>query len=320
MRAITPLAVAALALAVLAVGSVQAEASATTNGFKRTGETQHGRYFVSGSAKTGSAEGGVDVRRTEAYIERLASLFGPLPRDWHFEYYRHASATAISTQLGFAAVGVTDLDRARIDSIYAFHPHELVHVVAGRLGRAPALFSEGLAVALTSAGVRNGSEIDAAARARLDSHRGWRELLEDPTAWDDASAYAVAGSFVAFLLDGWGIQPMIAFLGGCEDGTPQRSADAFRRAYGRTIPDLAFEWEKALRQGRMAQAREWYDERTWPASLQRVIPEAPRARRAQAGERATVGAVALSTHALLAELDGNAAAGSTSAGALQSAP
>jgi hypothetical protein len=318
MRAIALLPVTALMLAGLSVGSVHAEASATAIGFRRAGETQHGRYFVSGSAKNASAEGGVDVRRTEAYLERLASLFGPLPRDWHFEYYRHASAAAISTRLGFAAVGVTDLDRARIDSIYAFHPHELVHVVAGRLGRAPTLFSEGLAVALTSAGVRNGSEIDAAARARLDSHRGWRELLEDPTAWDDASAYAVAGSFVAFLLDGWGIQPMIAFLGGCEDGTPQRSADAFRRAYGRTIPDLAFEWEKTLRQGRMAQTREWYDERTWPASLQRVIPEAPRARRAQAGERAAVGVVALSTNALLG--DGNATAGGAGARALQSAP
>jgi len=228
--------------------------------FRPVARTAHAAYYAAGGSS-------IDVRRSEAYLGQLGSLFGPAPAGWRIEYYRHPSSNALRDRVGFDALGVTDLATGRIDSIRDFHPHELVHAVAGRIGRPPVFFAEGLAVALAGAGRWRGRDLDAAARQALAATPSLEPFLTHFTEQDPDTAYAVAGSFTAYLLDRYGIEPMVAFLRGC-GSSPQGYEGAFRRAYGRTVAGATLDWQRALVE-RATTSREWYDPAGWPRSLQR---------------------------------------------------
>jgi len=219
----------------------------------------------------------VDVKRTEAFLDRLAALFGPTPDGWRVRYYLHDSPHVVHPETGQSAYGVTDLETLRIDSVRAYHPHELVHAMAGRLGRPPLLFAEGLAVALTSEGRWRGGDLDQVALAALRASRTVDPFLEGFSEQEPDAAYAIAGSLVGYLLDRYGIEPLVAFLRGC--GVDSRRYEAaFQRAYGRTVARATIEWERCLRE-QSGSAREWYDPDSWPRSLQRdraALPAGPR--------------------------------------------
>jgi hypothetical protein len=254
-----------LALAVLFTAGVAWSDAATQPVFKRVAQTRHARYYATHGQK-------VDARRSEAFLARLFSLFGGAPQGWRLEYYRHASVADLSAQVGFAAYGVTDVGALRIDSVRDYHAHELVHAVAGRLGQPPVLFTEGLAVALTAEGRWRSRDVDAVSREYLAAHGSLERLLKTFAEQDPDRDYAVAGSFVAFLLDRDGIEPMIAFLVGC--GPDQgRYEQALRTAYGRGLADLEYEWHRRLREGSTSSTRVWYDARGWPGTLRRPPTE-----------------------------------------------
>ena len=179
--------------------------------FEPVARTAHAAYYAAGGH-------GIDVRRSEAYLGQLVSLFGPAPAGWRIEYYRHASSTALRDRVGLEASGVTDLATGRIDSVRDFHPHELVHAVAGRIGRPPVFFAEGLAVALTGAGRWHGRDLDAVARQALAASPSLEPFLTHFTEQDPDTAYAVAGSLdrlparpLRHRADG-GLLPRVRFL------------------------------------------------------------------------------------------------------------
>jgi hypothetical protein len=210
--------------------------------------------------------GRVDVKRTEEFLDRLQSLFGPAPELWRIQYYRHPSVRDLSDHVGFAALGVADLATGRIDSSRDFHPHELVHAVTGREGSPPVFFAEGLAVALTAQGSWDGRDIDAVAAAEMARKETLEPFLASFTERDPEVAYAVAGSFVAFLLDRYGMPPMLAFVRGC-GRSPEAYESAFRRAYGRSVARLSIEWTAWLSETSPRAKRAWYDPEQWPAAL-----------------------------------------------------
>ena len=209
----------------------------------------------------------VDVKRTEAFLDRLAALFGPTPDGWRVQYHLHDSKHVVHPESGLSAYGVTDLDTLRIDSVRAYHPHELVHAVTGRLGRPPLVFAEGLAVALTSQGRRGGGDLDQVALTALAASRGLRPFLDRFAEQNPEAAYAVAGSLVGYLLDQYGADAFVAFLRGCDVDSSRYEA-AFQRAYGRTVARATLEWQRSLREGSRS-VREWYDPASWPRSLRR---------------------------------------------------
>ncbi|HXK12583.1 MAG TPA: hypothetical protein VMT70_23305 [Vicinamibacteria bacterium] len=217
----------------------------------------------------------VDVRRSEDYLARLETLFGRPSEGWHVEIVVHPATAPLRTEAGVAALGITDLAARRIDSVQAFHPHELVHAAAGRNGVAPAFFAEGLAVALSSGGRWNGRDVDAVARGAAAAGVRIEPLLDQFGDVDPALEYCLAGSFVAFLLETEGIEPMVAFLRGC-GSSPARFERAFRAAYGCTFAAATLAWRARLLAGRGSTWR-WADESTWPRSLEKT-----RSTRAQA--------------------------------------
>jgi hypothetical protein len=211
------------------------------------------------------------VRRTEVFLDRLSCLFGKTPKGWRSQYYRHPSVAELSARVGYPVSGVTDITTGRIDSALDYHPHELVHAVAGRLGRPPAILAEGLAVALSSRGLWGGGEVNQVAAHEITARGSLEPFLTAFGEEDPAIAHAVAGSFVAFLLDQDGIEPMPAFLRGC--GAPQQTHEAaFSGAYGSSVARRTAEWMAWLRQGEGALERAWYEPGQWPGTLLRHPP------------------------------------------------
>jgi hypothetical protein len=248
---------------ILAIGHLLSSASgeaAPATELKRVHVTPRVAYFASGKRK-------VDVRRTEEFLRRLDGLFGPPEDGRRIEYRLHDAHSLRFAETGQAAVGVTDLDALRIDTVLEYHPHELTHAVAGRLGRPPLLFAEGLAVALTSGGLWRGRDLDAAAERALAAGARVDGLLTGFLDAEPDAAYAVAGSFVAHLLERHGIDPLVRFFRGCGDGG-SGFEQAFRRAYGHSIARATIEWGGRLGRSGPA-ARAFYDPGTWPGSLRR---------------------------------------------------
>jgi hypothetical protein len=252
--------VRAPALVALTLGSLALPLLVQAAAFKQTKQTSRVIYYAS-KGRT------VDVPRTEAFLDRLATLFGPAPDGRRLAYYLHDSKRVAQPQGGAPAIGLTDLATLRIDSVRAYHPHELVHAVAGRLGRPPVFFAEGLAVALTSGGKWYGEDLDAVARRALDANPSLEPFLARFTEQEPDVAYAVAGSMIGYLLDRDGIEAMLAFLRGCGSGA-ERYERAFQQAYGRTVARATIEWQQSLRQPTRS-ARAWQDPDSWPGALQR---------------------------------------------------
>jgi hypothetical protein len=209
----------------------------------------------------------VDVRRSESFLDRLETVFGVTPPGQRVEYYRHASQLDMRARTGLYALGVTDLARAEIDSVWSYHPHELVHAAAGRLGRPPAFFAEGLAVALSSGGRWGQRTVDAVAREAVAAGQRLDPFINAFEEQDPELAYPLAGSFVAYLIDNYGIERVLAFYRAC--GSPSRLEAALRETLGHTSAHLTLAWTRALREGKTPQSWSWVDAATWPRSLRR---------------------------------------------------
>jgi hypothetical protein len=209
----------------------------------------------------------VDVRRSESFLDRLETVFGATPRGQRVQYYRYASQADIRNQAGLYALGVTDLSRGEVDSVWGYHPHELVHVAAGRIGRPPAFFAEGLAVALSSGDRWGERTVDAVAREALAAGHRLDPFMTAFEEQDPELAYPIAGSFVAYLIDTYGIDQVLAFYGAC--GTRLRLESALRETFGRTSASLTLAWTRALSASETPQRWSWADPATWPRSLSR---------------------------------------------------
>lgn len=253
-------------LAITLLGSAlppPAEA-ASRDGFREVKRTDRVTYFAAKGSR-------IDVKRTEAFLDRLATLFGTTPKGWRLEYYRHRSAGIVHPELGAMAYGITDLDHLRIDSVHDYHPHELVHAAAARFGRPPLIVAEGLAVALTSGGRWRGGDLDEHALRAIEAGGGVEPFVARFTEQVPDAAYAVAGSLVSHLLDRFGIEPLLEFMQGC-GAVGGRFETPFRRAFGLSFARATIDWERGLRNEPRA-GRAWHDPATWPSSLRR----APRA-------------------------------------------
>lgn len=253
-----------LAIGPLVLGASLPAQAASSAGFKLVARSVHVDYWSEGRER-------VDVASTERFLARLDSVFGAPPEGWRIDYYRHASRAALRERVGLPASGVTDLVTGRVDSVRDFHPHELVHAVMARIGHPPVLIAEGLAVAMTSRGLWGDQEFDRLAAREMAARRSLEPFLSAFTEQDPEVGYAVAGSFVAFLIDRHGIEPMLAFLRGCAGGS-QRYERAFRGAYGRTLARASIEWMAALDRADSPGKRAWYEPETWPESLRARDP------------------------------------------------
>jgi hypothetical protein len=170
-------------------------------------------------------------------------MFGqPRPPAVRLFVYQHAADVAAAT--GVYAGGVTLTGVGQIHSTPYRLKHELVHLVASRLGGDPGpFFQEGLAVAIGDGGRHNdGRRVDDVAR-RLVRGSSVRELIEGFAAADPQETYALAGSFVGFLLQRHGAQQMARFFSASKGA---RRGEAFQEVFAESLESAGALWSARL--------------------------------------------------------------------------
>lgn len=231
--------VAVLALGTLAVPIVGE--SQSVPGFREIGQGARIRYFSRSESKL-DRRGRADLARTDAYLGRLESLLDQRLAS-PIEYYRYERPEDVAVQTGVYATGLTHIGDTVVHSTLDYHPHELVHAVAGQLGDPGRLFHEGLAVALGDEGRWAGRRVDALAASR-EQPLDWRGLRDVFQQRDVDTAYTLAGSFVTSLIDSDGLPQLAAFFRRCAN--PKRVEAAFLATYGRSLDEAVADWRKGL--------------------------------------------------------------------------
>jgi hypothetical protein len=213
------------------------EAASPLAGFELRARSEHFAFYAR------EAGDKPDVRRSERFLAKVERELGHdvVGRS---DYYIMEHQVDVFAATGIYSEGATFLADGRILSVRGYHPHELVHRVAGELGDPGLLFHEGLAVALGDDGRLGGKRVDDLAARALRKHP-FEHYLEGFRAQQPADAYAVAGSLVSYLLRRHSPALLADFFRACgEAGQPNRHE--FARIFGRSLKDTVGDWQREI--------------------------------------------------------------------------
>jgi len=201
-----------------------------------TADTAH---FVFHYAPTDS----VDAPRQEAFYDWFTPLFGitAAPR---IQYYKHPTRSHLLALTGQNTNGFADTSTSTIHTIWPFEPHEAIHIYTATIGRPTDFFNEGIAVGLSTDPMAgrfvpwwNAQPVDAVVRGLRSTGRVPALAAIAATtpfrALDDQISYPTAGSFLAFVVDRYGIESTKAFFrSGARDDEIDRIRTTFQTAFG----------------------------------------------------------------------------------------
>jgi hypothetical protein len=208
--------------------------SAGLPGFSLQGESQHFSFYSRDSHK-------VDRAHVEEHVARVAKLLG-YTFSGHADYYLCERAEDIAAATGRYAGGLTDAVQGVVLSTDGTQDHELVHLVAGKLGNPGAFFEEGLAVAVGDKGQWQGKSVDKIAKA-LTRGVALERLVASFDSIEPREGYAVAGSFVGWLIRKHGAEKVAEFF----RAKDQLEAKAhFQSTFGVTLNDAGADWQRSL--------------------------------------------------------------------------
>jgi hypothetical protein len=206
--------------------------SAPLPGFVLTGQTAHFSFYSRGEK--------VDMAKVEKRMGELEKLFGQ-QLTGRANYYRYATAQEVAAGTGHYAAGVTFAAANEVHSTEACHDHELVHLIANRFGNPGTFFLEGLAVAVGNKGEWQGKSADKVAKAQAADVA---QMAAQFDRFDPNTAYAVAGSFVGYLVRTHGIEQVTKFFRAC--GPKVDTKVAFASTFGGSLETVSAEWRKTL--------------------------------------------------------------------------
>jgi hypothetical protein len=211
------------------------------DGFELIAETEHLSFYSRPHRRLK-----IDARRCERFLQETAIRLG-VAIDSRWSYYRHSHPVEVAYHAGpLASVssGMTVPDAEEIHSVLAFHPHELVHVVAVQMGDPGRFFHEGLAVVLGDKARLQGQSVHSLAM-RAGPSVNLLDLVRDFDGADPLTAYAIAGSFVDYLIKQYGLKKVADYFRICKPANMDRIA-AFERTFGDTLPRIATRWSMAV--------------------------------------------------------------------------
>jgi hypothetical protein len=227
---------ATLALGILASTALYA---APLPGFALTAQTEHFSFYT-------RSKQAVEAQKTEQYVAKVEELLGERLCG-RADYYRYGSAEEIQFATGQYAAGLTYATSGpgQIHSMKAFHPHEIVHLVAERLGKPGTFFHEGLAVAIGDEARWAGKSVNAIAKDLVKAGKltSVSALVSQFDRMDPQSAYPVAGSFVAFLIKTQGIAKTAQFFRACSGSN---TVTAFQHTFGLSMDEAGAGWVATL--------------------------------------------------------------------------
>lgn len=217
---------------------------APTESLPRQSESEHFVYYF-------AANDHVDATWQETYYDWLVeTLDVSLSKKLH--YFKYRDRTHLERVTGKTGNGYADAKAYGFHTISPIDHHESVHVVVfNTMGRAAALFDEGIAVAHQKDPTGpdevtrwSGTDVHEIAREhyRAGTIPALASLLES-TAFrkhDPNLTYPLAGSFVRFLIDTSGLSPLKHFI--AESG-PNDGARKIRTTFHSTFrEDVDHAW------------------------------------------------------------------------------
>ncbi|MFN8573064.1 MAG: hypothetical protein U0132_13525 [Gemmatimonadaceae bacterium] len=198
----------------------------------------------------------VDTTRQEAFNRwALARLPITLPTKIEYRKYRSRAAMAHYTGNGNTN-GYAEPPSFRIHTIWPWDNHEVVHVYSAVVGRPSDFFNEGLAVSFQTDpahqdfSVRfNGVQVHEACRAyrRAGTLPSPLRLYVTTAGFrgitDQIMSYRMAGSFVLFLQEQYGLPRVLAFFqDGSRDDTLTQIQSRFQVVFGKELDAAEADW------------------------------------------------------------------------------
>jgi hypothetical protein len=224
-----------------------ASAVPDADGWRLDRESEHFIYYT----RPGQRIPDWAVELNELTYSRVTKQF-PVAGATQIQYYKYPSQTDLQRVFGRPRKGYAEqTDRGSVvHSVYSCYPHEIIHAITYPMGRPPALFEEGLAVAYDWRFAIEQGEVHALARERL-VHRKLFPLhsiltTRDFQAYDSLTVYIEAGSFVKYLMDTYGPGKMRSLFTVPRHGEPQEIEAAFQEIYGQSISEMESEWRAFL--------------------------------------------------------------------------
>jgi hypothetical protein len=211
------------------------------SGFALVAETEHLAFYARPNRRLK-----VEARKSERFLQETALRLG-VTLDDRWSYYRHGHPVEVAYHAGPLAsvsTGMTNPATGEVHSVLAFHPHELVHVVAVQMGDPGRFFHEGLAVVLGDGGKLQGRSVHALAK-RVAPSVDLLDLIRDFESADPMTAYSVAGSFVDYLIKTYGLKKIAEYFRACRPARVDRIA-TFEQTFGDTLPRVAASWSRSV--------------------------------------------------------------------------
>ena len=253
----SPLAAVLLAEAVCllcACGGSPTAPSSTVPTLPLVRETASMRYYH-------EAGDTIDIERQEAFNAWALARLGVQPPQ-PVEYHKYLSREAMGRYTGNANTnGFAEPERWRFHTIWPFDNHEVVHVYSALVGRPSDFFNEGIAVSFQTDPGRgdfivryNGVRVHDACRgylaagalplplSRYVTTEGFRGIQ------DSTLSYRMAGSFVLYLTERFGLAAMLQFFRDGTRGEPLSAIeDRLQATFGLRLEEAQAAWLAMLR-------------------------------------------------------------------------
>lgn len=203
----------------------------------------------------------IEIARQEAFNAWAMDHLGVRPPQ-AVEYRKYFSRDAMGRYTGQANTnGFAEPEQWRVHTIWPFDNHEVVHVYTALIGRPSDFFNEGIAVSLQVDPARNdftvrfnGQQVHDACRAYLAAGALPLPLAQRATTdgfravSDTIMSYRMAGSFVLYLTERFGLPSVQAFFRNSTRGDSLNTIRArMQSAFGVTIEQAEADWLEMLR-------------------------------------------------------------------------
>jgi hypothetical protein len=231
------------AIAALVSVSAGGRLLASPGEFVRVAQTKHISFYAVEGGRSSVSPG-----RCERFLARVAQQLGvELGDEDQVAYYRLTYPEQVVFYTGIPDARYAGwANRDVVYSVLAFHRHELVHVIALRIGDPGRFFQEGLAIALGDKQRRGAEHVDRVARACLSGLD--TQTFEHVVEFDDdvapEIAYPLAGSFMRYLIKQHGPSAVVRFFRGCPDARHRDTA--FASVFGLSLQDALSRWCASL--------------------------------------------------------------------------
>jgi hypothetical protein len=246
--------VVATALSAASCGNSPTGPSSTAN-LPLVRETQAMRYYH----EPGDT---IEFDRQEVFNAWAVTRLGVQPPR-PVEYRKYFDRAAMGRYTGNGNTnGFAEPELWRFHTIWPFDNHEVVHVYSAMIGRPTDFFNEGLAVSFQTDPFRddfavrfNGVQVHDACRTYLASGALPLPLSSYVTTpafraiTDSVVSYRMAGSFVLFLAERFGMPAVEAFMrGATRDDSVSAVRTRMSAAFGVTLEQAEDQWLALLRQ------------------------------------------------------------------------